>query len=47
MKIILDCNAKVARENVLHRQLGMMVYIRIVMIMRLEYELCHIKISGC
>ena len=37
MKILLgDFNAKVGRENIFKPQLGMRVYIRIVMIMELE-----------
>ena len=37
MKILLgNFNAKVGRENISNRQLGMRVYIRIVMIMELE-----------
>jgi len=47
MKITLDFNAKVGKENILHRQLGIRVYIRIVMVMMLQYKPCHIKISGC
>ena len=38
MKILLgDINAKVGRENSFNRQLGMRVYIRIAMIMVLEW----------
>ena len=37
MKILLgDFNAKVGRENISNQQLGMRVYIRIVMIMELD-----------
>jgi hypothetical protein len=37
MEIILDdFNSKLGRENILNRQLGKRVYIRIVMIMGLE-----------
>ena len=44
MKILLgDFNAKVGRENISNRHLGMRVYITIVMIMVLEYKLCQIK----
>jgi hypothetical protein len=38
MKILKgDFYAKLVRENFLNRQFGMRVYIRIVMIMKLEY----------
>ena len=38
MKILLgDFNSKVGRENIFSLQMGMRVYIRIVMIMELEW----------
>jgi hypothetical protein len=38
LKILLgDFSAKVGRQNILNRQLGTIIYIRIVMIMVLEY----------
>jgi len=45
--ITLDFNAKVENENILHRQLGIRVYIRTVMVMMLQYKPCNIEISGC
>ena len=36
MKILLDLNEKLGKENISSRQLGMRVYIRTVMIMELE-----------
>jgi len=36
LKILLDINATVGRENISNRQLGMGVYMRIVMIIMLE-----------
>jgi len=45
MKILLgDFNAKVGRENISNRQLGMRYYIEILLLMVLEYKLCQIKI---
>jgi len=44
MKILLgDFNAKVRRQNISNRHLGLRCYIGILMIMVLEYQLCQIK----